>query len=113
MRPSARSSPNRPVISSALAGIDAGQRLVEQQHRAVLHERAGKQSAPALASRQLAEGGAGAVGEAHARQRRSGRLALRRAAAAATSARRASVPISATSSALTGKSSRVRSVWAR
>ena len=100
----------RASISSALARVHAGERLVEQQHGGVLHERAREQDALALAARQLAEASRRAVGEPHAGERRVAPRRVARAPAAATTASAPSAPISATSSALTGKSSRVRSV---
>ena len=68
-----------PAIASALAGSTPDERLVEQQHARVLHERAGEQRALALAAGQLAE--------ARCPRGRRGPRARAPAAAAARSAR--------------------------
>ena len=57
-------------------GVDARQRLVEQQHAGVLEQRAGDQDALALAAGQRAEPPACAVGEADAVERIARRVAL-------------------------------------
>ena len=111
----------RPALGAQLAeqrldqlgarGIHPGERLVEQEHPRVLHQGAREQRALALAARQLAEVRVGLLGEADPFERaaRGGSLI-----AAGGSHQRpfASAPMSATSRALTGKSRRVRSVWA-
>ena len=56
--------------------VDARQRLVEQQHRRVLHQRAGDQHALALAAGELAEALARPILEADARERREARPAV-------------------------------------
>ena len=56
--------------------VDARERLVEEQHAGVLHERAGEQGALALAAGELAERGAGLVRQADAVERGMGRGAV-------------------------------------
>ena len=64
-RPSAASSPSSRSSSSRARLVDAGERLVEEQDRRVLDERAGDEHALALAAGELAE--------LRARERRRGR----------------------------------------
>ena len=72
-----RAAPGRRrAISVALAGSTPGERLVEQEHRRVLDERAGEQGALALAAGQLAEADAGLLREPDAVERRAGGLAI-------------------------------------
>ena len=82
----------RASIRVGAGGVDAGQRLVEQQHRGVLDERAGEQGALALAARQLAEADARLVGQPDAVERRARGVARRRGSAAATSGRSRACP---------------------
>jgi hypothetical protein len=56
--------------------VDAGQRLVEEQHRGVLHQRASDQDALALAAGERAEAVVRAVGEPDPRERLAGPLAI-------------------------------------
>ena len=83
--------------------VDARERLVEQHEAGVLHERAGDQHALALAARELAEG---AAPRARSRSTAAERVErARRARAgpgAATTGRRETEPMRATSSAVTG-----------
>ena len=81
--------------------VDPGERLVEQQHRRVLDERSRDEDALALAARQLPELHVGFVGEPDARKRSWANSRSRRPANR-HHGRREIVPISATSSALTG-----------
>jgi hypothetical protein len=56
--------------------VHAGERLVEQQHARVLHERARQERALALAAGELSEGRVRQPGHAHPRERSERRLAL-------------------------------------
>ena len=100
----ARPSPREPVdqrhqtLDASL--VDSRERLVEQQHLGVLDERARDQDALALAARELTEPRA-ASPPGPPRQRLERRSPLR-ASERRHHGTRVSVPISATSSALTG-----------
>ena len=57
--------------------VEPRERLVEEDHPRVLHQRTRDQYALALAAREVAEGRVGLLGQPHGRQRRPRRAALR------------------------------------
>ena len=91
------------------AGVEAGERLVEEQEARFLHERPRDRDALALATREIPK-----VASANSAMPTSPRASRARRRSARPGGRHqgsvASEPISATSSAETGKSSRERSV---
>ena len=91
--------------------VESRERLVEQQHAGVLDERAGDEHALALAARQVAEGLLRLVGQADAGERPPRARARSPRPGRRHHGSRDTAPMSATSSALTGKSRRERSVW--
>ena len=109
-RPSRRELGDERLEPRGARRVEAGEGLVEEQHAGVLHERAGDEHALALAAGERAEraprpGRRGRPRRAPpARPSRSARPARRH------HGRPATVPMSATSRAETGKSSRERSV---
>ena len=82
--------------------VEAGERLVEQQHPGVLDEGAGDQRALALAAGELAEGLPGERAEADPLERRARRARARARPGRRHQGSRESAPIVATSSAETG-----------